>query len=251
MLTLTEKLANEEIPRYSRQLVIHDWGLKKQEKLKSALVTIVGAGGLGSVVAPLLAKAGVGKLRLVDDDVVEEVNMSAQLFHWDKDIGKPKIVSLKEKIEQMNPYVSVELVEERLTRENAERVLGGSTVIVDATDNLDARGIINEFAVKLRIPFVHGGVRDFNGQVTTVIPGEGPCLYEIFGELKGGPRGCPVVNATVSIIASIQALEVIKIITGIGKPLVGKLLIIDGRFGDFDIVEVKKRDDCPICSRYL
>jgi len=242
-------LDNREIPRYSRQIVLRNWGLEKQKLLKASRVTIIGLGGLGTVVAPLLAKAGVGILRLVDDDYVEEVNMSAQLMHWDRDIGKLKIDSVEEKIKEMNPYVKVEKYNIRINEDNAEEILRDSTVVVDATDNIRTRGIINKTCVKLNIPFVHAGVRGFNGQLITIIPGKGPCLADLYHDFSGGPRSCPVVNATVSTIASIQAMEVIKLITGLGKPLVGRLLIFDGKLGDIDIVEVKAREDCPVCGK--
>ncbi|MGQ4892486.1 MAG: HesA/MoeB/ThiF family protein [Candidatus Njordarchaeia archaeon] len=242
------KLDPKEIARYSRQIVLDNWGLEKQKKLKSSTVTIVGLGGLGTTVAGELAKAGIGKLRLIDPDVVEEANLSAQFLHWDNDIGKPKVLSVKEKIEKMNPYIEVVAIRETLTENNAHRLLKESDVVVDATDNLTARGIINKTCVELNIPFVHAGVRGFRGQIMTVKPGEGPCLACLYGELKGRSLHCPVVGPAVAVLSSLEALEVIKLITGLGEPLVGRLLIFDGLFGEFDIVPVERRGDCPICG---
>ena len=243
------ELKPEEIGRYSRQIVLKRWGISAQEKLKNATVTIVGLGGLGTVVASQLAKVGVGKIRLIDADKVEDINLSAQLLHWDEDVGKLKVESVKAKIEKMNPFIEVEAIPQMLSEENAEELLKGSDVVVDATDNMIARGIINKTCVKLGIPFVHAGILGFRGQVMTIIPGEGPCLACIFSDFSRGPRGCPVVGAAVSVLASIQALEVIKLITGIGKPLVGRLLLFDGYTNECDIIEVNRRDDCPVCGK--
>ena len=239
---------SREIRRYSRQIVLKKWGLEAQRKLKNATVTIVGLGGLGTVVSAHLAKVGVGKIRLVDPDIVEEVNLSAQLLHWDEDVDKLKVVSVKEKLEKMNPFIKVETIQEKLTKENSEELLGNSDVVVDATDNMIARGIINETCVKLRIPFVHAGILGFRGQVLTIVPGKGPCLACLFSDFTTGPRSCPVVGAAVATLASIQALEVIKLITGLGKNLVGRLLIFDGFAGEVDIIQVNRREDCPVCG---
>ena len=242
------KFEPREIGRYSRQIVLRRWGLEGQRRIKNANVVIVGLGGLGTVVAAELAKAGVGKIVLVDPDVVEEVNLSAQLLHWDSDIGKPKVISVKEKLEAMNPFIEVEAIQDKLTDDNVKDLLGQANVIVDATDNLNARSLINKTCVELKTPFVHAGIRGFRGQLLTVVPGEGPCLACLFGKMEGGPRSCPVVGAAVSTLASIQALEVLKLITGIGKPLIGRLLIFDGLNGEFDVVDVSRREDCPVCG---
>lgn len=242
------RLLPAEIPRYARQISLESWGLRTQRELKNKTVTIVGAGALGTVSSSLLVKAGIGRIKIIDFDDVEVVNLSAQLMHWDKDISKKKTTSLAEKLREMNPHVEIIGINEKLVWENADELLGDTDLVIDATDNLIARDIINKFCVRKEIPFIHAGIRGFYGQVMVVVPGITPCLACIFQDMSSGPRGCPVIIPHVSILASIQALEALKILTGLGEPALGYLIIIDGLSLDFEKVRIDKNPHCPVCS---
>lgn len=223
-------------------------GLKTQRKLKEASVAIVGAGALGTISSTLLAKASVGTLKIIDFDIVEDVNLSAQLMHWDEDIGQKKVISLKEKLQRMNSYITIEYVDKKLDGNNAKELLQGVDLVIDATDNMIARRIINEACVKLGIPFIHAGVRGLYGRVMVVIPGITPCLACLFREMDQGPRACPVLIPMVSILASMQALEAIKILAEFGKPALGYLIFVDGLSMDIEKIEVKRNPDCCVCK---
>ncbi len=243
------KLLPSEIPRYSRQIALESWGLRTQRSLKKKTVTIVGAGALGTVSSSLLAKAGVGRIKIIDFDEVEVVNLSSQLMHWDRDVGKKKTRSLGEKLREMNPYIHVVEINEKLTGDNADKLLSDTDLVIDATDNLIVRDIINRTCVEKEIPFIHAGIRGFYGQVMIVIPGITPCLACIFEEMSSGPRGCPVVIPHVSLLASIQALEAIKILTGLGEPALGYLIYIDGLSLEMEKIMIDRNPDCPVCSK--
>jgi len=230
------------------QMGLKGVGLSTQRKLKDSFIAIVGAGALGTIASALLAKAGVGTLKVIDFDIVEDVNLSAQLMHWDNDVGQKKIISLSEKLSQMNPYIKIETIDKRLDDDNAEEILKDTDLIIDATDNLIARRIINNTCVKLGIPFVHAGIRGFYGQVMVVVPGVTPCLSCIIPEMDQGSRGCPVLIPMVSILASIQALEAIKILGEIGNPTFGYLILVDGLSMDIEKIEVKRNPNCRVCK---
>jgi len=242
------KLLPAEIPRYARQIALEAWGLGTQRKLKNKTVTVVGAGALGTISSSLLVKAGVGRIKIIDFDEVEVVNLSAQLMHWDKDVGKKKTRSLTEKLREMNPYVEVIEINEKLTHENADELLGDTDIIIDATDSLIIRDIINKGCIKKEIPFIHAVIRGFCGQVMVVIPGVTPCLACIFEDISSEPRGCPIVIPHVSILASIQALEALKILTGLGEPALGYLIIVDGLSLDVEKVRIDRNLHCTVCS---
>lgn len=243
------KLLPAEIPRYSRQIALESWGLRTQRKLKTKTVTIVGAGALGTVSSALLAKAGVGRIKIIDFDEVDVVNLSSQLMHWDKDVGKKKTYSLSEKLRAMNPFIEVIEINEKLNENNAEKLLSDTDIVIDATDNLIARDIINKTCVKKEIPFIHAGIRGFYGQVMIVIPGVTPCLSCIFKDMSSGPRGCPVIIPHVSLLASIQALEAIKLLTGLGEPAIGHLILVDGLSLDIEKIKIDRNPRCPVCAK--
>ena len=216
--------------RYDRQLRI--LGKEGQEKLRSTTVAVVGLGGLGSIITYYLAAAGVGRLIVIDDGLVELSNLNRQILYTTSDIGLPKA------------YIAAA----RLTEENVDRLLGDADILVDALDNWETRHILNRYAVGSGKPLIHGAVQGFYAQVTTVIPGKGPCLACFLPE-PPKPRGViPIIGAVVGIVASFQASEVIKLATGLGEPLVGRLLVIDAYKGATDTVELKRNPNCPVCG---
>ncbi len=234
-----------EREKYSRQILL--FGEEGQEKLKNARVLVVGAGGLGSPISTYLAIAGVGKIILADFDTVELSNLNRQFLHHEKDIGRTKIESAKEKLLSMNPGIEVETIGEMISESNIESLIPECDIIVDALDNLETRHLLNRLAVKRRIPMVHGAVTGYDGQVTTIIPGKTPCFYCIFPRISK-KEVFPVLGATPGVIGSIQANEVIKFLTGNGKLLEGRLLFWNGFSGDFSEISLSKLNNCPVCG---
>ncbi len=229
-------LSKRELERYDRQIMI--FGIEGQEKLKKAKVAVVGVGGLGSPVAYYLAAAGVGTILLVDEQIPELSNLNRQILHWEEDLEKnPKPISAKWKLKRFNSDIKIETFVGRLSEENIEEVLSEVDVIVDCLDNFETRYLLDDFAHKKGIPLVHGAVEGFYGQVTTIIPGKTKRLREIFPKVKKKGK-FPIVGATAGVIGTIQAGEVIKLITGYGEPLANKLLIIDLANNAYEIIEI-------------
>ncbi|ABL79217.1 UBA/THIF-type NAD/FAD binding protein [Thermofilum pendens Hrk 5] len=240
-------LSPEELERYDRQIRV--WGVEAQKKLKSSTVLVVGAGGLGSPVAFYLVAAGVGKLIIVDAEDVELSNLNRQILHWTSDLGKAKVESAKEKLEKLNPHVEVVTLKQKIrSLEDALKLVEDADVVVDCLDNWSTRFLLNEACVKLGKPLVHGAVRGLYGQLTVVKPFEGPCLRCILPREPPEERPFPVAGPTPGVIGSLEALEVIKILTGYGEPMVGRLLFYDGVRNTFDVVKVERRPDCPVCG---
>ncbi len=234
-----------EREKYSRQILL--FGEEGQEKLKNAKVLVAGAGGLGSPVSTYLAIAGVGKIILADFDSVDPSNLNRQFLHHQKDIGRLKIESAKEKLLSMNPDIEVETIAEMLTESNLETLVPECDVIVDALDNLETRHMLNRLVIKRRIPLIHGAVTGYDGQVTTIVPGKTPCFYCIFPRISK-KEVFPILGATAGIIGSIQANEVIKFLTGQGKLLEGRLLFWNGLSGNFSEISLSKLNNCPVCG---
>lgn len=219
-----------------------------QEKLKAARVLIAGAGGLGTVISLYLAAAGVGTLRVVDCDVVEASNLNRQILHWGGDIGRPKTASVSEKLADLNSLIRVEEVAGRIDETSIDAITEDCDLIVDAMDNFPTRYLLNQTALRKGIPFIHGAVRGLYGQATTVLPGKTPCLRCIF---PGSPPReiFPIIGATCGVIGSIEATEVIKLLTGRGEPLAGRLFIWDGMAASADSLVVERNPACPDCGR--
>lgn len=236
---------NFEREKYSRQILL--FGEEGQEKLKKAKVLVAGAGGLGSPVSTYLAIAGVGKIILADFDSVDPSNLNRQFLHHEKDIGRLKIESAKEKLLSMNPDIEVETIAEMLTESNLETLVPECDIIVDALDNLETRHILNRLAIKRKIPLIHGAVTGYDGQVTTIVPGKTPCFYCIFPRISK-KEVFPILGATPGIIGSIQANEAIKFLTGQGKLLEGRLLFWSGLSGNFSEISLSKLNNCPVCG---
>ncbi|MDI3476077.1 MAG: molybdopterin-synthase adenylyltransferase [Thermococcaceae archaeon] len=231
-------LSEREIERYDRQIMI--FGKEGQEKLKGAKVAVVGVGGLGSPVAYYLAAAGVGTLLLVDEQRPELSNLNRQILHWEEDVGeRPKPESARWKLERFNSDIKIETFSGRLTEENVEEVLKGVDVVVDCLDNFETRYLLDDYVHRKKIPLVHGAVEGMHGQITTIVPGLTKSLKELFPKVKEKEEKFPIIGATAGVVGSIQAMEVIKLLTGIGEPLINKLLLIDLALNIFDVVELK------------
>jgi len=240
-------LTGDELDRYSRQIMIPQIGEKGQEKLKRAKVFIAGAGGLGSPVSIYLTAAGVGHLRMVDHDRVDLTNLNRQVVHWSGDVGKRKVESAQEKLNKLNPNVTVETLSVTISEENASELITGFDLIVDAMDNLPTRYLLNKKAIEHGIPFFHGAVNGFEGRAMTVIPGKTACLRCLYR----GPvpeSKFPVIGVTPAVIGCIQATEVIKYLVGSGELLGNRLLAYDGLNLKFTEFKVQRNPQCEHCA---
>ena len=237
--------SQRELERYKRQMML--FGEEGQERLKKAHIFIAGAGGLGSPVSIYLAVAGVGTITIVDMDVVDLTNLNRQILHFDRDIGKKKTASAEEKLQALNPDIKINAIDVRIEESNAVKLIGKADGIVDAMDNYPTRYLLNDVAIAKEIPFFHGGIRGFYGQVTTIIPGKTPCLKCIFP--KAPPKEVfPVVGVTPGIIGTIQANEVIKYLIGSGELLTNRLFIWDGMQAHAEEICVERNPVCEACS---
>jgi adenylyltransferase/sulfurtransferase len=242
--------------RYSRHLLIPEVGEEGQLKLLDSKVLLVGAGGLGSPASLYLAAAGVGRIGIVDADVVDESNLQRQIVHSTDSLGEPKVESAKRTIEALNPDVEVVAYKERLTSENIERILAdGWDVIVDGADNFPTRYLVNDASVWHNIPVVHGSIYRFEGQVTVFKPHEGPCYRCLFPtppppELAPSCAEGGVLGVLPGVIGSLQASEALKLALGIGELLVGRLLLFDALAATFDEVKLRRDPDCPVCGEH-
>jgi molybdopterin/thiamine biosynthesis adenylyltransferase/rhodanese-related sulfurtransferase len=242
--------------RYSRHLLIPEVGEEGQLKLLDSKVLLIGAGGLGSPASLYLAAAGVGRLGIVDADVVDESNLQRQIIHSSERIGEAKVDSAKRTIEALNPDVQVVAYKERLTSENVERILAdGWDVIVDGADNFPTRYLVNDASVWHGVPVVHGSIYRFEGQVTVFKPGDGPCYRCLFPappppELAPSCAEGGVLGVLPGVIGSLQTNEALKLALGIGEPLVGRLLLFDALTAEFTEVSIRRDPDCPVCGEH-
>ena len=237
-------LTKNELERYERQIRI--FGEDGQEKLRNARVFIAGAGGLGSSISTYLAVAGIGEIRVVDQDAVELSNLNRQILHWNKDMGKGKAASAKEKLEEINPDVRVEAKPEKINENNVLELIGDSDLIVDAMDNFYTRYLLNKAAIVKNIPFFHGAINGLYGQATTIVPEKTACLRCIF-PVAPLQQTFPVLVVTPGIIGMIQSTEVIKYIVGIGELLTNRLFLWDGLNARMDEVMLERNpkfEDC-------
>lgn len=251
----TEALTNEEVLRYSRHLILPDVGLDGQRKLKAGRILLIGAGGLGSPLALYLAAAGVGTLGLVDFDVVDVSNLQRQVLHGTKDVGRPKLESARDRIRDVNPHVHVEAYETRLTSENALDIIQDYDVVIDGTDNFATRYLTNDACVLLGKPNVYGSIFRFEGQASVFAVEDGPCYRCLFPEPPppGLVPSCAeggVLGVLPGLVGTIQATEGIKLILGVGEPLVGRLLLIDALTMQFRTVRLRKDPNCPACGTH-
>jgi molybdopterin/thiamine biosynthesis adenylyltransferase/rhodanese-related sulfurtransferase len=246
-------LAQDELLRYSRHLMLPDVGVGGQEKLKAARVLLIGAGGLGSPAALYLAAAGVGTIGLVDFDNVDVTNLQRQILHGTKDVGRPKLVSARERLGDVNPHVRLETHETALTSQNALELLRQYDLVVDGTDNFATRYLVNDACVILGKPNVYGSIFRFEGQASVFALEGGPCYRCLFPEPPppGLVPSCAeggVLGVLPGLVGTIQATEAIKLILGVGEPLVGRLLLVDTLGMEFRTVTVRKDPACPACG---
>jgi sulfur-carrier protein adenylyltransferase/sulfurtransferase len=247
------ELSNEEIARYSRHLIMPEVALDGQKKLKQARVLTIGAGGLGAPLAMYLAAAGVGTLGIVDFDVVDESNLQRQIIHGTSDIGRPKMESARDRINDINPNVHVEAYEEALSSENALEIFKDFDVIVDGTDNFPTRYLVNDACVLTGKPNVYGSILHFEGQASVFWAKEGPCYRCLYPEPPppGLVPSCAeggVLGILPGAIGTIQATETVKLILGIGEPLIGRLLLYDALGMSFREMKLRKDPNCPVCG---
>ena len=241
-------ITRSERRRYDRQIRLAGFGIGGQEKLKQSIMLIAGAGGLGSPMAMYLASAGVGTIRIVDDDHIKLSNLNRQLLYTIDDIGKNKADTAKEKLVTMNRSIRIEAVNATISSHNIRQLVEQCELILDATDNFRARYILNEAAIKTKIPFIYGGIYGFEGALTTIIPGKTPCLRCIFKNHRLSPETPPVLGVVPGAIGCLQALEAIKYATGIGRLLTNRLLIFNGISMKFSELKLKRDPDCSDCS---
>src|SRR4051812_21824556 len=250
------ELTQDEVRRYSRHLIIPDVGMAGQKRLKNAKVLVIGAGGLGSPALLYLAAAGVGTIGIAEFDEVDESNLQRQVIHGQSDIGRSKAQSAKESIEEANPYVNVILHEQRLDNDNVMEVFRGYDLIVDGTDNFATRYMVNDAAYFLKIPYVWGSIYRFDGQASVFAPSlsdDAPCYRCLYPEPPppGMVPSCAeggVLGVLCASIGSIQVNEAIKLLTGIGEPLVGKLMIYDALEMEYRKLKVRKDPNCALCG---
>lgn len=243
------QLTSEELERYKRQIIISSIGIEGQERLKGAQVFIAGLGGLGSVSALYLVAAGIGNIRIIDKDRVDISNLNRQIIHWTDDLGIEKSESGLNKLKRLNPNCNIETFTVGLNNDNASDLIGGSSLIVDATDNLETRRILNRISILKSIPYIYGGVDGLSGMVTTFVPGETPCFDCIFPVNLKKVETVGVIGPTPGIVASIQAMEAIKLLVCIKGTLNGRLLYFSGTDMQFRELIIEKNPQCPTCSK--
>ena len=248
-----KELSQSEIRRYGRQIIIPDVGLIGQKRLQAARVLIVGVGGLGSVASLYLAAAGVGTIGLIDHDVVEETNLQRQIIYTTDDVGKRKIDAARDRLSRLNPNVEIETYGEAISSSNALEIIQNYDVVIDATDNFPARYLLNDACVILDRPLIYGSIFRFDGQVSVFYPKKGPCYRCLYPE-PPAPNLVPscaeggVLGVLPGIVGTIQASEAIKLIMGIGEPLIGRLLMVDALSLSFRELRIERDRNCPVCG---
>ena len=240
-------LDQSELTRYNRQLMIPDFGEEGQKKLKGAHIVIAGMGGLGCASATYLTAAGVGHISIVDFDAVELPDLNRQILYWEEDVGEKKVVVAQRKLSKLNPLIQITPIFSQITEENVLSIINGAQVVVDGLDNFATRLVVNSACVKQKTPYIYGGVSRFRGMITTIIPGQTPCLACFHPE---GAGRLGVFGVTPAIIANLQALEAIKLLIGHSPSLAGKLLLFNGDDMKFQVLEISRNESCPVCSSY-
>ena len=246
-------LSNEEVKRYSRHLIMPEVGVQGQKKLKGASVLLIGTGGLGSPLGLYLASAGIGRIGIVDFDVVDFTNLQRQVMYTTQDVGKPKIQAAKERMQAINPYITIETHETRLSSDNAMDILKNYDVVVDGTDNFPTRYLVNDACVLLGKPNVYGSIFRFEGQASVFDASRGPCYRCLYPEPPppGLVPSCAeggVLGILPGIIGTIQATETMKLILGTGEPLIGRLLLFNALKMRFRELKLRKNPTCALCG---
>ncbi len=248
------QLTPDDKERFKRHLLLDEVGVEGQKALYAAKVCVIGLGGLGSPVSIYLAAAGIGTIGLVDGDKVELSNLQRQIIHYTSDLGRMKVLSAKEKIEQLDPGININLHATKASLENISEIISQYDFVIDATDNIESKFLINDSCVKNRIPFSHGGIFRFSGQAMTILPGKSACYRCAYPEppaqdsLPSGPVAGPM-GPVAGIIGTIQAMECIKYILGINQLLTNTLLVMDAKAMEFDKIKVSQKPSCKICYK--
>ncbi len=237
----------DELTRYGRQISIKGWGKEGQEKLNSSTVFVAGAGGLGSPLLYYLAVAGVGRIRICDFDKLELSNLNRQILHPTERVGRPKAESARDTLKSANGNVSVEVLLEKITAKNGASLVANADIIVDCLDNFEARHILNRVSVEKQVPMVHAGVEGFQGQITFLAPPATACLACFLPE-KARKMSAPIVGATAGVMGALEAMEVLKHITGIGENLRNRLLIFSGGDMTFNTIKLSRNPKCGVCG---
>lgn len=255
LISNVDHLSAAERQRYSRHLLLPDFGLAGQQRLKAASVLLVGAGGLGSPLAIYLAAAGVGRIGIVDFDVVDTSNLQRQILHGTSDVGRSKLASARDRLREVNPHVQVDLHDVRLTSENALQILQAYDVVADGTDNFPTRYLVNDACVLLGKINVYASIFRFDGQVSVFGAPDGPCYRCVYPEPPppGLVPSCAeggVLGVLPGLAGTLQATEVLKVLTGLGDPLIGRLLLVEALTMQFRTLRMAKDPDCPVCGTY-
>jgi adenylyltransferase/sulfurtransferase len=250
---MTVSLSQNEVARYSRHLIMPEVGMEGQQRLKASSVLLIGAGGLGSPLGLYLAAAGVGRIGLVDFDVVDFSNLQRQIIHGTPDVGRPKLLSARDRITAINPEVQLDLYETRLTSANALAILAPYDIVIDGTDNFPTRYLVNDACVLLKKPNVYGSIFRFDGQASVFAPPQGPCYRCLYpeppppGEVPSCAEG-GVLGILPGLIGCIQATEAVKLILGKGTPLIGRLLLYDALEMTIQEFKVRRNPKCALCG---
>ncbi|MBI2996156.1 MAG: HesA/MoeB/ThiF family protein [Candidatus Melainabacteria bacterium] len=248
------ELTNEELKRYSRQIVLPEISIQGQLALQKSKVLVAGAGGLGSSALLYLASSGIGTIGVIDYDNVDLSNLHRQVIHYTDDLNKSKVISAKEKINKLNPNVKVVTFNEKLSQTNIKNILNDFEIVIDGLDNFNDKFLLNDSCVLLNKKLIHAGVIGFEGQILTIIPKKSACLRCFFPDkipdnLRQSCKEIGVLSTCVGVLSIIQANEAIKLILGIGKPLTNKVLkfnALDGTFYEFKVQDINK--SCPVCN---
>jgi molybdopterin/thiamine biosynthesis adenylyltransferase/rhodanese-related sulfurtransferase len=246
-------LSPQEVQRYSRHLIMPEVGVEGQKRLKAASVLLIGAGGLGSPLGLYLAAAGIGRIGLVDFDVVDFSNLQRQVLHGTSDVGRPKLLSARDRLQAINPEVRIDLYETKISSANAMSLLQPYDIIIDGTDNFPTRYLVNDACVLLGKPNIYGSIFRFDGQASVFYPGRGPCYRCLYpeppppGEVPSCAEG-GVLGILPGLIGCIQATEAVKLIIGQGSPLIGRLVLYDALQMSFREFRVRRNPCCPICG---
>lgn len=246
--------SSAELERNARHIVLREIGGPGQKRLKEARVLVIGAGGLGAPALQYLAAAGVGTIGVIDDDVVENSNLQRQIIHTDARIGMPKVFSAQQAMEAQNPFVTVRPYHRRLTREIATDLFRDYDLVLDGTDDVETRYLVNETAVALKLPLISAAISQWEGQISLFDPSRGaPCYRCVFPEpaAPGLAPSCAeggVLGPLPGVIGSMMAVEAIKFLAGAGEPLLGRMMIYDALYADVRVIGVKRRDGCPVCQ---
>jgi len=241
-------LTDYDLRRYDRQIRIHGFGEAGQQKLKKSRIFVAGCGGLGSPIATYLAVAGFGTIVIADMDTVDLSNLNRQILHWDKNVGDDKVGSAREKLVQINPSITIEPFNGRIDESNVMELTKGCDIIMDAMDNFETRYLLNRASLYHGIPYIFGSIWGLEGRITTLVPGETPCLECIFP--KAPPvEVFPALGATPGVIGCLQTTEAAKVVLGLGTTLAGRLLIYDGEYMEFSEIRVERDPMCFACGK--